>query len=583
MSKFNGANWTTFTNANGLVNNTVKAIAIDAQGNIWFGTYGGVSKYDGANWTTYTKANGLASDTVFSIAIDAQGNNWFGTNGGVSKFDGTNWTTYTIKDGLVDNHVMAIAIDAQGNKWFGTSGGVSKFSDAGAGPLQLLKYYKGIVFQDLNGNKKRDANEPLLPNQIVKIDSNYTATQDSGMFYVCLNPGNHTFKFKPQENWQLTTDSIVSINIQSSNDTILFGVKPLANIHDVRVNVSGSAMRANFEVNYWIDYKNIGTIADSAVITLKLDTLTSFVSSIPTPKRIAKDTLSWNIGMLNVNQTGQIHVVAKMPNVQYLGDTLKNIACITIIPTDINLFNNTDTLRQRLTGSYDPNDKIVAQGVQDKKYVLFGTELTYTIHFQNTGTDTAFTVNVRDTLNSNLDVKTLQILGSSHSCSLELRGAQEATFHFNNINLPDSSKSKLGSQGYVKYSIKPKSGLAENSVVTNKGYIFFDFNPAIITNQTKNTYVSVIPVLNMPTSIINNNAGIQRIYPNPAQTQLTIEPGESNGNNLISIYNLQGQLVLQQQSNQSKVELNIESLPKGMYIVKITNNKTSMTGKFVKD
>ena len=42
--------WTTYTTANGLVNNNVKAIAIDAQGNKWFGcgvdynNNGGVSK-----------------------------------------------------------------------------------------------------------------------------------------------------------------------------------------------------------------------------------------------------------------------------------------------------------------------------------------------------------------------------------------------------------------------------------------------------------------------------------------------------------------------------------------------------------
>ncbi len=66
---------------------------------------------------------------MWSIAIDAQGNKWFGTyKGGVSKFDGTNWITYTTEDGLAGNIVCAIAIDAQGNKWFGTDAGVSQLS-----------------------------------------------------------------------------------------------------------------------------------------------------------------------------------------------------------------------------------------------------------------------------------------------------------------------------------------------------------------------------------------------------------------------------------------------------------------------
>ncbi|HQH18647.1 MAG TPA: two-component regulator propeller domain-containing protein, partial [Bacteroidales bacterium] len=129
VSKFDGTNWTTYTTANGLTFNSVSAIAIDSQGNKWFGTLGGgISKFDGANWTTYKTANGLANNSVTAIAIDAQGNKWFGTEGGVSKFNGTNWTTYTTANGLTNNLVQAIAIDAKGNKWFGTlGGGISKF------------------------------------------------------------------------------------------------------------------------------------------------------------------------------------------------------------------------------------------------------------------------------------------------------------------------------------------------------------------------------------------------------------------------------------------------------------------------
>jgi ligand-binding sensor domain-containing protein len=67
-----------------------------------------------------------------AIAIDASGNKWFGTwGGGVSKFDGTTWTTYNSSNsGLAYNSVQAIAIDASGNKWFGTTfSGVSKFHE----------------------------------------------------------------------------------------------------------------------------------------------------------------------------------------------------------------------------------------------------------------------------------------------------------------------------------------------------------------------------------------------------------------------------------------------------------------------
>ncbi len=59
---------------------------------------------------------------VLSIAIDDQGNKWFGTNyGGVGKFDDINWTVYnTSNSGLPEDIVYSIVIDALENKWFGT-------------------------------------------------------------------------------------------------------------------------------------------------------------------------------------------------------------------------------------------------------------------------------------------------------------------------------------------------------------------------------------------------------------------------------------------------------------------------------
>jgi ligand-binding sensor domain-containing protein len=128
VSEFNGDKWVSFTTANGLANNWILSIAVDAQGNKWFGTYGGgVSEFDGTNWTTYNTNNGLADNNVTSIAFDRQGNKWFGTYKGVSKFDGTHWATYTTKNGLASNYVNAIAIDKYGNKWFGTKDGVSEY------------------------------------------------------------------------------------------------------------------------------------------------------------------------------------------------------------------------------------------------------------------------------------------------------------------------------------------------------------------------------------------------------------------------------------------------------------------------
>jgi len=120
--------WETYTTSDGLASDYVQAMAMDGEGNMWFGTNRGVSVFDGENWTTYDTSNSeLVWKSVSAIAIDAQGNKWFGTKWGVSKFDGENWTTYTYPD-LAHNQVNAIAIDNEGNIWFGTEwNGASRF------------------------------------------------------------------------------------------------------------------------------------------------------------------------------------------------------------------------------------------------------------------------------------------------------------------------------------------------------------------------------------------------------------------------------------------------------------------------
>jgi len=126
ISRFDDTNWTSYT-TNG---NAVYSIAIDSEGVIWFGKEKGVSSYDGVSWTEYDKSDGLANDYVSSIAIDSEGNKWFayGFDGkGATKFDGTNWTTYAESDGLACDYVFSITTDSEGNICFGVENPGDKY------------------------------------------------------------------------------------------------------------------------------------------------------------------------------------------------------------------------------------------------------------------------------------------------------------------------------------------------------------------------------------------------------------------------------------------------------------------------
>ena len=143
--------WNTYNTGNGLAGNTVKKIAIDAAGNKWFATDGGVSKFNGTTWTNYTEKDGLASNYVNAVAIDAQGRKWFGTANGASVFDDSTWTTYTTADGLPDNSIYDVCVDYLGNVWFGTSSGAARF-DGSTWTTFMTCCSVFVVEQDPSGN-----------------------------------------------------------------------------------------------------------------------------------------------------------------------------------------------------------------------------------------------------------------------------------------------------------------------------------------------------------------------------------------------------------------------------------------------
>nr|MBA3683402.1 SpoIIE family protein phosphatase [Bacteroidota bacterium] len=130
VSRYDGRSFVHYTEKEGLSNNSVLSILEDKAGNLWFGTEGGgACRYDGKTFTIFSEDEGLSSNTVLSIIEDRKGNIWFGTNGGgACCYDGTSFTNYTEQEGLCNNSVRGILEDKNGNIWFGTNGsGLSKY------------------------------------------------------------------------------------------------------------------------------------------------------------------------------------------------------------------------------------------------------------------------------------------------------------------------------------------------------------------------------------------------------------------------------------------------------------------------
>ena len=152
----------------------------------------------------------------------------------------------------------------------------------------------------------------------------------------------------------------------------------------------------------------------------------------------------------------------------------------------------------------------------------------------------------------------MKILQTSHPDILEVSydDARELIFSFKDIFLPDSTTNYEGSNGYVIYSLEYNEGIPENTVVNNTANIFFDFNPAIVTNTTHN-----IVVTEYPTSTSDPNENRILVYPNPATNYLEFSRKVDRS----ILFNLQGQII-HQSSNTNN--LNIQSAP-GTYILRL--------------
>ncbi len=247
-----------------------------------------------------------------------------------------------------------------------------------------------------------------------------------------------------------------------------------------------------------------------------------------------------------------------------------------------------------IVDSYDPNDKKSApEGVGSTNQITPGEELEYTIRFQNTGSDVAYTVKIIDTLDTAFDLASFTKGSSSHPYTLQISGNNPRVliFTFYNINLPDSTTNKLGSNGLVSFRIKIPASCPLGTSIKNQAYIYFDYNSPITTNQTLHTTgINVeedfskgvkIQVGELSTNMRHSIFSFAKIYPNPSDGNITIEiPTYSSGMEL-RIYSCIGSLKKSFKLNStSSQQIDLNVLQEGLYVYEIwQEGRRSSIGK----
>ena len=146
----------TYTQRDGLAQNSVYAVYQSSDGAVWAGTLsGGASRFKDGRFTTYTAASGLASNTINSILETRDKTMWFATSNGLSSWFRGQWKTITMAGGLPSTAVNCLFEDSAAILWAGTSEGLAFLSSGHVQvPDNVPELLHGQVFgiaEDRNG------------------------------------------------------------------------------------------------------------------------------------------------------------------------------------------------------------------------------------------------------------------------------------------------------------------------------------------------------------------------------------------------------------------------------------------------
>jgi len=506
------------------------------------------------------------------------------------------------------------------------SEGYRKIDDNAQGcntELEILENCKDLakiesrIFYDANQNKVQDGNEQLVPIDVVNLEPNnrnILQNPATGLGIQYVIPGNYVISIDEANitNWNFTTDSTSYHLSLKENDckVVSFGCYPNQFISAMQSAINSSNIRCNDTIPFNLATKNLGTTNTEGVLWFNIDSAvveTQFVNQPDTV--ILPNQYGWFFSDLAPSRllNKKVNLVIPGPPNFELGNSLIFESFVEFKDENGEQQSETFTYKTEVRCSYDPNDKLVnPQRFCD--YVLFDENITYTIRFQNTGNDLAYKVSITDQIDSNLDLSTFNLIASSHIDSLQTTITDDGlvTFEFNNINLPDSTTNLKGSQGYVSYSIKAKTGLPENTIIKNSSAIYFDYNPAIITNTVENDLVSELPNITWCRDFNKNGLGdpnhsiesceqpegyvadcsdpndlvsieeesirdLISIYPNPSKGIFKIDFGGAHFSIAwVSLYNSYGQQILEPKKlSYDRQWLEFSNLSNGVYYLNI--------------
>ncbi len=461
----------------------------------------------------------------------------------------------------------------------------------------LCNSFSVKFYYDANSNCVKDTSDDFIGQPVtVEIDSNGTAidtvSATSGLYYMAYGAVGDVYGFKiisGPAGFHATcpTSGIVYDTIGTGTYSAPIQYVGMECITSTNFDLAvfpviyGSTINDQYSSIY---VQNSYCMPVNATVTLhysqKYDDAPRDIS--PSPTSVTAGTITWNLSSLSGALPAPIKLgygLWHSSAVLNVGDTVHSSFFVAPDTGDVDTSNNHDEVIDTVRGGFDPNEI----SVKPAGCIASGTtptQLTYTINFENTGNDTAHNIYVMDTLSDYVDVSSMRLVMSSHEMYIsklkDALGHNILKFDFPTINLLDSSHHGK-CDGAVIFNINTKPGLATGTNINNRAGIYFDVNAVVMTNQVTNGIGC--PVVNDVKPVSNNNT--IDIYPNPVNNVLHIKL-DAEKYQSYTISNSFGSSLLSGTLTGNNTQLNIQTLPAGLYFINLKGDGGNEVRKFVK-
>ena len=431
---------------------------------------------------------------------------------------------------------------------------------------------KIITFLDNNENCIRDNDEETMPGIRLSIDDIYTTVSDiNGEITYNVTKGNHYLTPYIDDDLYASCESTYDFNVtEDSMTTIAVPIKIINHCAKIESSLATPFLRRCFENYYRGRIRNNGTErTDNLTVSVELDPFFEFESVDLDIISFDNHVLVLDAGELEPNEALDFNIFFTVSCDAELGQE----HCVVLNVNADNLCDQ-NPLRQapeecqENIGAYDPNDKtIFINGDKSAENYDFNDKIEYLIRCQNTGSDTAFNIVILDTISNKFKLESIRPLVASHDYKWFL---EKDVLHveFNDIQLVDSTTNEALSHAFVKFEIEIAEDLNYGDVLTNQAAIYFDFNEPIFTNTT-------MTEISTGTSVGDDDYSDLDIliYPNPTKGIFTINlKSEKSSLDNLRLYNITGQLVLEQNMSQSinQYDIDVSHLNSEVYTIHIT-------------